>query len=120
MNANLRLHIAIAALAVTVAVPAVAAPKSAKPACEEGKILVRQACVTPCATKGTFADPSACECPPGYGKILLGNGGGECRPLACPLDKEFEAKSCECPEGRVKRATSKGKAKCVASKPKAA
>jgi hypothetical protein len=119
VNANLRVHIAMAVLAALVALPAAAAPKKAKPACEEGKILVRHACVTPCATKGTFTDPAACECPPGYGKILHGDGGGECRPLACPVNKEFETKSCECPEGKIKRATSKGKAKCVAPRRKA-
>ncbi len=94
-----------------------AAVKGGKGTCQGGKILVRGECVTPCPKAGMFADPSACECPSGFGKILLGNGGGECKPLACPLNVEIDARRpCDCPESYKKQGTRKGKTKCVLHK----
>jgi hypothetical protein len=66
-----------------------------------------------------MVDPNACECPPGFGKILFGSGGGECRRLACEKGVEIDPKLCECPEGtEAKASKTKGKATCVQPKPK--
>ena len=108
------LRTAVVLLATALASSSQAAEKRGKGACRDGKVLVRGECVAPCPTTGRFADPSACECPSGYGKILTGNGGGECKRLACPQNLEIDAKqSCDCPESYEMKATRKGKIKCV-------
>ncbi len=94
------------ALAVTLALPGAArAEQKGKPAA--------------CPTTGSFSDPSACECPPGFGKILLGTGGGECKPKTCAVGKEVDPKLCQCPEGYEKKSAKAGKVTCVRPKPKA-
>ena len=97
----------VIALAVALALPGTTqAEQKARPAA--------------CATTGSFSDPDACECPAGYGKILLGTGGGECRRLTCQKGKEIDPKLCDCPEGsEAKASKTKGKATCVQSKSKA-
>jgi hypothetical protein len=97
----------VIALTVALALPASArAEQKAKPAA--------------CATTGSFAEPDACQCPAGFGKILLGTGGGECRRLVCQKGKEIDPKLCDCPEGsEAKASKTKGKATCVQSKSKA-
>ena len=112
MTPSHRTRAALAALALAVLPAAVAAKSSVS--CAKGQVPSHGRCMPACATAGAFADVDACECPPGFGKILLGGGGGECRPLACPTNKQFPASSCECRDGYVKKPTSGGKAKCVA------
>ena len=113
MLPRLAVGTAVTALSVLLALPALAEPKQPKAACEEGKILVRSECVAACPTTGRFADPSACECPPGYGKILAGSGGAECGRLACATGAAVDEKSCDCPDGYEKKPAGKGKVKCT-------
>jgi hypothetical protein len=107
-------HAITAALLLAISSPAAASSK----ACEAGKIQVKGECVVACPTSEKFTDAS-CECPPGYGKILFGGGGGECKRLACPTTKTFDPKLCDCPEGYEKKAKGGGKASCVKPKEKA-
>lgn len=106
MPVKFAVRTSILVLAVALAGPAWA-QQTAKPA------------MAACPTVGTFADPSACECPPGFGKILHGNGGGECKPRACPVGSQVDPKLCDCPTGYVEKPGKKGKVTCVLPKPKA-
>ena len=98
------------------ALGALAAPAFAKeaPKCAKGEVASHGACAPACPTEGTIADPAACECPAGFGKVLFGGGGGECKPLACPAHGDFDAKKlCECPPGEARKASTRGgKAHC--------
>jgi hypothetical protein len=107
----------LAAVALASVHPAAAAaPAKAKPACEEGKVFVRGACVVACPKEGPFK-ADTCECPPGFGKVFFGNGAGECKPLICPTTGEFSAaRDCQCPQGFKKKAGHKGNMKCAATK----
>jgi hypothetical protein len=116
MRAHFTAPAAVAAAVLFLALPASAASPP-KP-CGEGKLQVRGECVVACSTTGSFTDAS-CECPPGFGKILLGGGGAECRRLACPTTKAFDPKLCDCPGGYEKKAKSASKATCVQAKAKA-
>jgi hypothetical protein len=117
MPSKLALGTLLAALALAPVRPAAAAaPASAKPACEDGKISVRGECVVPCPMEGQF-DAASCECPTGFGKVFFGNGAGECKPLVCPKSGEFSSKrDCACPQGSKKKATRNGNVKCSAAK----
>ncbi len=108
--------LALVLLSTALATPAAARP----PACPKGQVLVRGACQEVCPTQGTLADVDACECPRGFGKVLFGGGGGECKPLACPTGGPFAPGACECPAGHAMKKLAKGKAVCEASKPPAA
>lgn len=103
----------LVALTGALAIPAGAADPTS---CPGGQIAVRGECVAPCPTAGTFPKPDACECPPGYGKILHGGGGGECRRLACATGVAIDPAMCDCPRGLDKKGIGKGKARCVAQK----
>jgi len=100
------------------AVAAVADPALAKepPKCPKGEVASHGRCAPACPTEGTIADPATCECPAGFGKVLFGGGGGECKPLACPAHGDFDAKNaCECPAGQARKpSTRSGKAHCEA------
>jgi hypothetical protein len=61
-----------------------------------------------CATTGVFSNPDACECPPGYGKLLQGNGGGECKRKICPNGVKIDPAMCDCAEGQAVKKTKKG------------
>jgi hypothetical protein len=103
---------AVVALSLSLALPARAAQTS-KSACPPDKTMHKGKCVTACATDGQFQDPAACECPAGFGKILTGNGLGECHPLRCPANSPFaESKQCVCPTGYEKKPLKKGKVRC--------
>jgi hypothetical protein len=110
---------AVLLAALSTALPAAGAAPAKAPACNEGEVSVRGACVTACPSSGTFADPDRCECQPGFSKILHGSGGGECQPVRCTMPGA-DAKLCTCPNGYQKKAKKAGKAVCVAPKaPKA-
>jgi hypothetical protein len=114
--------IAFAALLLaTIAAPGAAAPKGAPRACPAGQVRTRGACVAACPTgEATFPKPDACECPAGFGKILTGDGGGQCRRLVCRTGVPVDAKLCECPANTAMKPAGNGKARCVAEAPKAA
>jgi len=107
----------VLAFALAFAGAAEAAEPKAATSCPEGQARVKGACVTACATAGVFSDPHACECPAGYGKILLGNGGGECRRLVCHTDAVIDPALCDCPQGFAPKAVKKGQARCMAAIP---
>jgi hypothetical protein len=103
-------RILAAFLVVTFAAPALAAQGKG---CPKGQVASHGVCKKACTADAMFADPAACECPKGFGKVLLGGGGGECQRLACPQGKDFDPTACECPSGLEKKIGSKGKARCV-------
>lgn len=109
-------RLAAVALALALAHPAPAAPPEARraTACAQDQVEARGACVPACSTAAPFADERACECPPGFGKVLFGNGGGECKPVSCGGAPGKDPKLCSCAGGLVKK-TSRGKATCVAA-----
>jgi hypothetical protein len=74
-----------------------------------------------CPTAEPFTSPDGCECPPGYGKILTGDGHGQCQRLLCPGNSPFEpARNCECPHNTARTKPDKnGKVSCVLQKDKA-
>jgi hypothetical protein len=120
MRAKLAVRTSILALAVALAGPAWGEQKAKTSPCPGEQISVRGKCVDACPTTGTVANPDACECPPGFGMILFGNGGGECKRLACQKGTEIDPKLCDCPAGtEAKPSKKKGKATCVQSKQKA-
>jgi hypothetical protein len=90
--------------------------RATAPACPEGQVESRGACAPACPTGDRFGEPAGCECPAGYGKILLGDGGGTCLRRACVSGKVVDAGSCDCPEGLDRRPAGKGKIQCVAPK----
>lgn len=109
--------LALAALVVSAALafPALAAPHKAG-ACGAGKVRAHGECLDSCPTGHPFADPSSCECPKGFGKVLLGNGGGECKRLVCATGAVIDPKGCDCPDGYKKKDAGKGKARCLVRK----
>ncbi len=109
--------LALAALVVSAALafPALAAPPKGG-ACSAGKVRAHGACLDPCPTGHPFAEPPACECPKGFGKVLFGSGGGECKRLVCAKGSLVDPKSCDCPEAYEKKDAGKGKARCVVRK----
>ena len=109
--------LALAALVVSAALafPALAASRKAG-ACPAGKVSARGECLDPCRTGLPFAEPSSCECPKGFGKVLLGNGGAECKRLVCATGAVIDPKGCDCPDGYKKKDAGKGKARCVLPK----
>jgi hypothetical protein len=107
-------------LGLSFALAAPAAMAAPQPTCPEGKVSTRGGCFDPCPTSGPFAQPDACECPAGYGKILLGGGGGECRPLACPTGVAFTPGNCTCPVHYELKKLKKGQARCELVKAPAA
>jgi hypothetical protein len=120
MSRNLAGLAIVLAVAVALPGPARAEQKAKTSPCPGEQISVRGKCVDACPTTGTFAKPDSCECPPGFGMILFGNGGGECKRLACQKGTEIDPKLCDCPEGtEAKPSKKKGMATCVQSKPKA-
>ena len=90
--------------------------RAAAPACPQGQVESHGACAPACPTGERFGEPAACECPAGYGKILLGDGGGTCERRACASGKVVDAGSCDCPAGLDRRQAGKGKIQCVAPK----
>jgi hypothetical protein len=98
---------------VVISLLAVASPAfagSGKSACPEGQAKVKGKCVALCASEGKFAAPDACECPAGYGKILHGDGTGECAQKACPTNAPFkETMACACPARTTKEKYTKKK-----------
>jgi hypothetical protein len=107
-------------LAVALALPVAAQQKAPPPVrCGEGQVAVKGNCTPACPLTGTIAKPDDCACPAGYGMILLGNGGGSCKRLACAVGKPVDGKLCDCPTGYQKQTASKGKINCVLEKPKA-
>ncbi len=115
--------LALAALVVSAALafpalafPALAAPPKDHGACPAGKVRARGECLDPCPTGHPFADPSSCECPKGFGKVLFGNGGGECKRLVCATGSVIDPRACDCPDGYQKKDAGKGKARCVVRK----
>jgi hypothetical protein len=115
MRIRVVFQVCLIAILEVAAVPASAA--EAKNACPDGQISVKGACRPACATKGTFAEPDACECPPGFGKVLTGNGGGQCLRLQCGLGVNIDPKLCDCPKGYAPKAV-KGGTQCLSAKPK--
>ena len=108
-------HLLLVVAFVAVALPAPAPAARTAPACPAGQTSHRGKCVPACATEGAFRDPDACECPAGYGKILTGDGGGQCSRLRCPTNAELPAgKDCDCPPNYEKQKTGKGKVRCEA------
>ena len=97
-----------------------ASARAAPTACPEGQIEARGACATACPTGERFGEPAGCECPAGFGKILLGDGGGRCERRACVTGKVVAADGCDCPEGLDRVAAGKGKIQCLAPRAKAA
>ncbi len=111
---TLRITVVLVA-ALSLARPASAA--SSKGGCPEGETKYRDKCVRACATDGEFAQPDACECPVGFGKLLLGNGNGQCDRLRCQTGAVFDAKRpCDCPAGFEKSTARKGKVRCELKK----
>ncbi len=111
MSSNRLVAVVVAVLALLTGSPAAAKGKSPEQPCEEGKVKIHGACVPACATTGRFGDPNACECPPGYMKVLFGSGAGECKVASCG-DQGADPKRCGCPAATVKK-VSHGKASCV-------
>jgi hypothetical protein len=104
-----------AAIALCWTVPAAAKPAKGCPA-GEGKVHGK--CVKLCAINGPFQQPDACECPAGFGKILLGNGGGQCERLRCPTGSSIDAgDACDCAPGYQKAPAGQGKVRCAAPQP---
>jgi hypothetical protein len=122
-----RLAVAIFATLVLLPVARAAETKApvtapaATPACPEGQTMFRGACVQACSTTEAFNNPDGCECPPGYGKILTGDGNGQCHRVLCPANSPFEpARDCECPHNMARtKPTKAGKVSCVLQKDKA-
>ncbi len=100
---------------LSLATPALAArPRGA---CPDGETKLHGRCVKACPTGSDFTDPDACECPAGFGKILLGNGNGHCDRLRCQTGALFpQSKVCDCPAGYEKSAPKKGKIRCELKK----
>jgi hypothetical protein len=116
MRTQAALGTLLAALTLALAGPAAAAPGEPKPACEDGKTLVRGECVVACPKEGAFK-AAYCECPEGFGKVYFGNGAGECKPLVCPKEAEFSGqRECACAKGSKKKPTRDGNVRCVAAK----
>jgi hypothetical protein len=97
--------------------PTLAATAEAPAKCPAGQVMVSGQCRPACPTTGSFAAPEACECPPGFGKVLHGEGGGECRRLTCALGVTVDPKLCDCPSGYKPKAAKKGQVKCVEAPP---
>jgi hypothetical protein len=124
-----RLAVAILAALVLLPVARAAEPKAkaaetmpaATPACPEGQTMFRGACVQACPTTEPFNKPDGCECPAGYGKILSGDGNGQCHRVLCPGNSPFEpARDCECPHNMARTKPNKaGMVTCVLQKDKA-
>jgi hypothetical protein len=109
------------AMACAYAGPASAAATTKKAACPKGQVMSKGACVAACPTKGIIAQPEACECPAGFGKILHGGGGAECQRLECPTGTAIEAAAnCDCPSGYAKKSVKRGQSQCVLVKAKGA
>jgi len=90
-----------------------------KGSCPKGQTLSHGKCVTACATDDAFTNPNDCECPAGFGKILMGNGTGMCDHLLCPTNVAFDAKMvCECPPNYEKTKPAKGQFRCDLHKAK--
>jgi hypothetical protein len=105
-------HVLAALAAISLWSPASAAAKKPAP-CGAGKVMVHGACVDACPTDGKF-DPTTCECPKGYGKILTGTGAGECQRLACVTGGAIKnPELCDCPHGYEKKKDRKGATRCV-------
>jgi hypothetical protein len=123
----IRLTVAILATLVLVPVAWAAETRAAEtkpaatPACPEGQVTFRGGCVQACPTTEPFNTPDACECPPGYGKILTGDGNGQCHRVLCPGNSPFEpTRDCECPHNMARTKPNKeGKVRCVLQKDKA-
>ena len=114
-----RFFVVVALLFVAALLPghASAAKVKAKTAakCAAGERIAQGRCVKACPTEGTFGEPDSCECPSGYGKILTGNGGGQCSRLRCPTNTPMPAKKdCDCPPNYEKHNVAKGKVRCEA------
>ncbi len=110
MSASRYLGAAVASAALLLALPAFAKSK-----CPAGETSSHGKCVKSCPTEGAFGDPDRCECPAGYGKLLLGNGSGQCDRLRCPSGAVIAAdKACDCAAGFEKVAVKKGKVRCEA------
>lgn len=113
MRSNRPLLALIASLSISLATLA-ARPKAACPA---GETRHQGKCVKACAAEGDFGQPDGCDCPEGFGKLLLGDGNGRCARLRCPTGAAFAAdKSCDCPMNYVRAPQGKGKARCEARK----
>ena len=83
--------------------------------CPKGEGQVRGKCVKLCTTAGPVAPSEACECPAGFGKILLGSGAGQCERLRCPTGTTLDAaQECDCAAGYQKLPVGKGKVRCEA------
>ena len=96
-----------------------AAAGSKRP-CPTGEDRLHGKCVKLCATTGSFAQPEGCECPAGFGKLLLGTGGGQCERLRCPAGAAIDAgQECDCVAGYQKAPAGKGKVRCEAPRPSA-
>jgi hypothetical protein len=96
---------------------------AAKPkgACRSGETKVHGKCMKTCPTSTPFAQPDDCACPDGFGKVVRGDGSGECSRLACPTSVAFDAKrACDCPPSYERTSPSKGKARCDRAKAAAA
>jgi hypothetical protein len=110
---HVHLNLSAALVALAIVLPSHAAPPKATGGCPAGQTAAPGGgCATACPTDDLFMDPSACECPAGFGKVLFGSGGGKCERLACPTGTTFSSKDCECPAGYEKKAQGKGKATC--------
>jgi hypothetical protein len=102
---------AVVLAALSLSIPAMAEP--VKAGCPEGETMAGSRCVKACPTAEAFVEPNGCECPAGYGKLLLGDGRGQCDHLRCPTGATFEAKrACDCPAGFDRTAPRGGKVKC--------
>jgi hypothetical protein len=106
------LKLSCLALMLLVAAPASAAAKKDREACPEGQVSVKGACVAACPSTGPFASPADCECPAGYGKVLRGDGQGECGRLACRVGVRVDPKLCDCPPGSTLKTVGKA-SRCV-------
>ncbi len=102
------------ALAFSLAMPALASAPKRSAACPEGQVRAHGSCVAACPAEGGFTAPDACECPVGYGKILLGSGGGECRRLSCRVGAAVDPALCDCPAGTSRKPAGKGQVRCTA------
>lgn len=113
MRSSFRLAAIIAAISLSGSTLA-ATSRKAQGGCPEGQTPVQGKCVPACATTGAFATPEACECPAGYGKILKGDGGGECAPILCPSNAPFESgRACQCAHNFARSKPRKGMVTCV-------
>jgi hypothetical protein len=122
-------RLAVAILAALLLLPVARAAETkaagstpaATPACPEGQTMFRGACVQACPTTEPFNKPDSCECPSGYGKILSGDGNGQCHRVLCPANSPFEpARDCDCPHNMARtKPTKAGMVSCVLQKDKA-